>query len=302
MLLINGEKIETSYFSNTEVRIKEFKELIKDVNYIELKYETEKKDYKINDDLMQLYFVKQEFDSMGIEVNLVLWSMPYQRMDHKNADDLYTLPYVAKFIKDLHFRKILVIEPHSKKTLEFLGDGTVIYYPVAKWINKMLDYEIDNFVLVFPDAGAYERYKNMLPDDVNICVFSKKRNHYTNEIIEHSVIEGKILKDSNCLIVDDICSSGQTLMDVANYAKEAGAYEIVVIVAHCENEALKREILKPNSSVRGMLTSNSMISCKHDKILYNKIDKIDILNLLGYTIEPVKEIPHHLTKYVETKK
>lgn len=278
MILINGEILKTSYFSNTEVRIKEFTRYIKSAgNYIELKYETERSNYKINNDLMILYFVKQEFDSMGIDVSLVLWSMPYQRMDHKNADDILTLPFVAKFLNDLNFKKILVIEPHSEKTKEYLRKDAVIVYPVADWINNaIINTDSDNVVVAFPDAGAYERYKDSLDTNIKTCVFSKKRDHKTNEIVHHKILRGDIAKGSTCFIVDDICSSGGTLLDVADYAKSVGAAKVIVIVAHCENEALKREILKPESSVDMMYTSNSMISAVHPKIAYMKIDEENI--------------------------
>ena len=284
MLYINGNQIKTSYFSNTEVRVKDFMQHIKSINnYIELKYETERLDYKINDDLMQLYFLKQEFESMHIEVSLVLWSMPYQRMDHKNVDDLYTLPYVANFLKSLNFKKILVIEPHSEKTAEFLGDVAKIVYPVATWIKSAVKAEKSvnsDVVIVFPDKGAYERYKDMLDADVKTCVFTKKRNNYTNDIEAHYISQGEITNGSTCYIIDDICSSGQTLLDVACEAMKSGAKDINIIVGHCEDKALKGQILKQGSPVNKMYTSKSMISTIHPKIEYMDIPQEIIENWL----------------------
>lgn len=272
MILINETEITKSYFSNTEVRLKEFD--CGGYIVVELKYETENESYKVNDDLMCLYFVKQELDRLNKKANLVLYSMPYQRMDHKSGTDIHTLPYVAKFINDLNFTEVIVIEPHSDKTVEYLADNATMIYPVPRmlrWItndNELCHIENkDDIYVIFPDAGAFRRYRDEL-EGYNICVFTKKRDHETNQIVKHELSIGQITRGSICFILDDICSSGQTLLDVAYYAKMAGASKVYVVVAHCENRALEGELLKPYSPVDMMYTTTSMISCDHPKITY----------------------------------
>ncbi len=273
MILINQTEIKKNYFSNTEVRIKEFD--CKGDIVVELKYETENESYKINDDLMCLYFIKQELDRLGKNAKLILWSMPYQRMDHKSGADIHTLPYVAKFINNLSFEEVVVIEPHSDKTEEYLNSNAKAQYLVPKILNVVINddefrsfEDEENICIIFPDAGAYHRYLPKLEEKHNICVFDKRRNHETNKIMEHKISVGKIKKDEICFILDDICSSGQTLLDVAYYAKMSGASKVYVVVAHCENKALEGELLKSSSPVDMMYTTTSMISCKHPKIKY----------------------------------
>lgn len=275
MLLLNDHIITVTYFLNTEARIEEITNYLLPsgspwFNKLSLKYDTEIDDYKINNDLMILYFIKQELDRLNAATVLELWSMPYQRMDYKNEGDLYTLPYVAKFLSDLNFKQIIVIEPHSQMTMEHLYVHP--YYPVTYWLKQIRKENmipIEGKVhIVFPDYGAFERYQNDLEKEEDICVFSKKRDHKSNSIVEHDLSQGKITKGSTCFILDDICSSGNTLYNVALYAKKEGATKVYVIVAHCEYTAIKGNLLTKDSPVDQMFTSKSMISCEHSKIIY----------------------------------
>lgn len=278
MIFVNGNKVEKDYFSNTEVRIKEF-EIENWYNYVVLQYETENKEYKINDDLMILYFIKKQIDiyfrQEGREkayVSLILKTMPYQRMDHKSGKYIHTLPFVADFIKSLNFEEIHVIEPHSSETKKYLGENAKMYYPVVSMLNNVIDNELaeiyGNVHIVFPDAGAYERYNESLDGKYDVCVFEKKREYDTNSIVSHEISKGHISRGSTCFILDDICSSGQTLLDVAYYAKMAGAKKIYIITAHCEALAFKSGLLNKNGPVTHMFTTSSMISCEHPKITY----------------------------------
>lgn len=271
MILVNDVELKKDYFSNTEVRIHEF-QINAYYNRIDLKYETENPEYKINDDLMILYFVKQEFDKAGVQVDLYLRTMPYQRMDHKSGRYLHTLPYVAKFINDLKFKEVFVIEPHSSETKKYLDDNARMIYPVVDMLKNIIDSALAEIVgdihVVFPDAGAFKRYNESLTWECDVCVFTKKREHDTNNIIKHEISTGHITRGSTCFILDDICSSGQTLLDVAYYAKMAGAAKIYVVTAHCENLALQGELLSKRSPINMMFTTNSMISCEHPKITY----------------------------------
>lgn len=278
MILFNYQEIEKDYFSNSEVRIADFKKRVQPYsNRIDLKYETENPEYKVNDDLMILYFIKQElYKNCGnVAVDLYLRTMPYQRMDHKSGNYLHTLPYVAKFINDLGFTNIYVVEPHSEMTKKYLGGNAEMIFPMAdmlKEVKSRVLIEVKEHI-VFPDAGAYERYGKALKEEglvteEDICVFSKKRDHDTNKIVQHELSQGNITKGSRCFILDDICSSGKTLLDVAYYAKMAGAKYIYIVVVHCENTALSSDLLKEDSPVDEMFTTTSMISCYHPKITY----------------------------------
>lgn len=277
MIYINGQPIVKEYFSNTEVRITEISALLNQYSLeakVELKYETENKDYKVNDDLMILYFVKKELDRINYEAELVLWSMPYQRMDHKNEGYLQTLPYAAEFIKSLEFKSIKVIEPHSEMT-ELLLSGTkhTTLYPVINWALEVIeDFTTPNteIVIAFPDRGAYERYGESFQNN-NFCVFRKQRDGVSNQIIHHAIEIGNIPVGATCIILDDICSTGKTLLDVAYYAKMAGAKKVFVVVGHCENIALERGVVSDDSPIDLLFTSKSMINCKHEKIRYMNI-------------------------------
>lgn len=272
MLRFNGENIHVRYFSNTECRIEDIYKDIRDKNVVELLFETDWVGYKINEDLMNLLFVSSELKRHGKNATLVLYSMPYQRMDRKCGNDIYTLGPVCEYINWLGFEEVVVVDPHSSATLELLNNVRDIY-PLIQWLPKVkeeIGFTKDDYI-VFPDEGAARRY-DKYDLDANICFCKKRRNEISNHIVESKVISGHVKPGSKCIIVDDLCSTGGTLLKCCNLLKEMGVGEVYVIITHCEAKALTSPILDKDSSVIKMFTSRSNMSKEHDKIEYLDIN------------------------------
>lgn len=91
----------------------------------------------------------------------------------------------------------------------------------------------DNLLVIAPDVGAMERarcYADLIGCDVG-C-FNKRRDYSKlvngkNPIIAHDYL-GTSMKDKNIIIVDDMISSGGSVLDVALEAKEHGANKVIV--------------------------------------------------------------------------
>ena len=94
----------------------------------------------------------------------------------------------------------------------------------------------------------------------------KKRNWETGNI-EGLDVAGCVdkIKDSNILIVDDICSRGGTFYHSAKKLKELGAKNIYLYVTHCENTILDGDLLN-SGLVEKVYTTNSIFTKEHEKI------------------------------------
>lgn len=111
------------------------------------------------------------------------------------------------------------------------------FYPTHIILNKLIEKEKDNMkdlLVISPDMGAMERaryYAEMLGCDVG--VFYKRRDlskvvNGKNPIVEH-VYMGADVKDKNIIVVDDMISSGQSMIEVAKEVKEKGAKSVYLI-------------------------------------------------------------------------
>ena len=150
----------------------------------------------------------------------------------------YSLKVVTNMIKSCGARKMYVLEAHSDKTLTLLNaEPWKCYFDSAK--NQIFaNYVWDNAKLVvFPDAGACERYANTTHI---VATFKKVRDLETGNIksLEPTTAEDvQLIKDRNdILIVDDLCDGGGTFVGIAKRIKEINPNaKLSIIVTHMVN-------------------------------------------------------------------
>lgn len=261
MVKLNGKQIVTERFPNNETKVKDIDKYIqKEGNILEFKYLTDA-------DLITLMFVKQRIDEEQVPCTLFIWYMPYSRMDRKIPGDLFTLKYACDFINWLEFEKIVVMEPHSEKTVQMLERVKPIY-PVKDWVRaESLSEQVQ---VVFPDKGAAARYANS--GYKNVCIMEKTRNPITGRIEKMRIKEGVVVPGSKCIIIDDLCSQGGTFARAGNLLKAAGASEVILVVSHCEETIFKGTLLEENSPISMVYTSTSIMEKEHPKIKYMDVN------------------------------
>ena len=111
------------------------------------------------------------------------------------------------------------------------------FYPTNRILEELLHNEkeiVNNLLVIAPDMGAMERarfYAEMLGCDVG--VFYKRRDlskvvNGKNPIVEH-VYMGACTKDKDIIVVDDMISSGISMLDVSRELKSKGARKIYLV-------------------------------------------------------------------------
>ena len=96
-----------------------------------------------------------------------------------------------------------------------------------------LNVDKDHLMIISPDEGAMHRavyLSNIL--GVDMGMFYKRRDYSVvvngkNPIVAHEFL-GADLKGKNAIIVDDMISSGESMLDVAKQIKERGANRVFV--------------------------------------------------------------------------
>ena len=251
-------------FPNNETKIKDFEEIIEENNLLEFTY-------REDGDLVRLMFVKRRIEEKPSQCTLVINYMPYSRMDRKIDGDLFTLQYVCRFINELNFNQVYIVEPHSSKTTELIERSTAIY-PALNWLPEIMsDLKFtDNDRIVFPDKGAASRYKDC--NYKNVCIFEKTRNPLTGKIENMVLKEGSLPQGAKCVIVDDLCSAGGTFAWAGSILKDRGASDVRLIVTHCEPTVFSGKLLSEDSPIDLVYTSRSMMDTEHPKLNYMNLN------------------------------
>lgn len=103
-------------------------------------------------------------------------------------------------------------------------------------INENKNVDFSNLIIISPDLGASDKakyYAEML--NVKYGIFEKNRDYSKvidgkNKIISHDYL-GPDLSGKDIFVVDDMISSGESMIDVAREAKRRGANKIYVAVS-----------------------------------------------------------------------
>lgn len=256
MIKVNRVPIEVTKFPNGESLIKRdfARPQIKDYK-VSLKFESDL-------DLIHLAMIKHEIDEVNGEAILQLPYVPYSRMDRTEGKNVFTLKAICKLINSLNFKEVHILEPHSDVCIALLDRVIPYNYTTQQLLPKALKETGLNLndvdYLVFPDGGAEKRYSKQV-NCKNILTAIKHRDFTTGDIKSLEII-GKPTEKFNAIIVDDLCSKGGTFMLTANKLKEMGADKIYLVVSHCENTILDGDVLKEDSPIEKVFTTNSILN------------------------------------------
>lgn len=171
----------------------------------------------------------------GSEVELFMGYVPHARMDRvKKYTEIFTLKHFCKTINDMNFYAVYIIDPHSNVTSALL-DRVTVFQPIDN-IEKAIK-ESSAEVLFYPDEGAAKRYNGIF--DMPTTFGVKDRDWGTGRINSLILMNPEMVAGKRILIVDDICSYGNTFARAAKALRNAGAVSVDLYVTHCEPNIFK---------------------------------------------------------------
>ena len=255
MICINGQKVNPEYFPDGTLRLN----ITPVGNNADIVWQFEN-----NEELIVLYFTVKHLREHGTNnLNLHMPYIPNARMDRvKNEDEVFTLKYFADFINSLQFDNVIVRDPHSQVSLQYIQH--IKCEDIRPIITKLCDTLLtQKDVVFFPDEGSCKRYQGYLNHPFIYGV--KERDWKTGKILGLRV-EGNVPPAPfNVLIIDDISSYGGTFYHSAKKLKELGANKIWLYVTHCENSILQGELIK-SGLVEKIYTTRSVFTQQHPLI------------------------------------
>ena len=113
------------------------------------------------------------------------------------------------------------------------------FMPTYQFLKALLDaapdlkFDNKHFMVISPDEGALNRavyFANVLGADVGM--FYKRRDYSTivngkNPIVAHEFL-GDSVEGKDCVVIDDMISSGGSMLDVCRQMKERGARRVFI--------------------------------------------------------------------------
>lgn len=263
MIKINNVQITNERFPNGELKLneKQIKKACNKFGEIEMVEYTHESDGSMIELFLVVRYIQDILEKA--DVRLYLKYMPYSRMDRQVETSAFTLKYLSDWITSWGVTTINVGEAHSDVTPALLGAyNENLSERIFEFIKEKISFDSSKDVVFFPDAGAQKRYHALKYPNL---VGFKHRDWETGEIKSLEVCGKVPTKPFKAVIVDDLCSFGGTFLHSAKKLRELGATEVYLVVAHCENNVLKGELIN-SGLVNRIYTTDSIFTEKHNLV------------------------------------
>lgn len=265
---------DTSSFSDGELSIK-----IKEDLYQQDVIITHQLYPDVNQNLLQLLFLINAAKKRGAKhIYVIIPYFAYSRMDHKKHDhDFITASCIASLLEAAGLESLITIDLHSSQVEGFFRTPVKNITMLELFEDTFKSAANKNTVVVSPDIGGKIRSTSMSEFiGAPLAVIYKQRD--ASNVVTMNGIMGDV-KGKDCILVDDILGSGQTIINAIQVLEEAGAKSIEVAISHNLMDISSGVLEKILSKVKRFSVSNS-IPIDYNKLglLSKKLNMVDIRN------------------------
>ncbi len=164
---------------------------------------------------------------------LVIPYLGYARQDREFlAGEVVTMKVIAKMFKSIGVSKIIVVDIHSKLAFSHfkIPKRNVSAIPVL--VEEFKKMKLNAPLVVSPDKGGTARVKEFARlFGTNYIVLDKKRDRKTGKVrIKTKDLQG--VKGKDLVIVDDMISSGGSIIKATEFLKTKKCGKIMVGCTH----------------------------------------------------------------------
>ncbi|HLC61592.1 MAG TPA: ribose-phosphate diphosphokinase [Candidatus Nanoarchaeia archaeon] len=225
----------------------------------------------ISDCLIEVILASATAKELGAKkIILIAPYFPYLRQDKRfHAGESLSQGIIAGLI-DKYFYEVLVIDPHlhRKNSLNQIFKIKSTRLTANDLIADYIRKNIKNPILIGPDSESYKWARNVAEKiGAESRILTKTR--YSSYYVKVKLNKKIDLRDRNVVIVDDIVSTGHTIIEASKLLRKLGAKNIYCICVHgiFIEDALKK--LKKNKI--NVISTNT---------IPNKASKIDVSGII----------------------
>ncbi len=188
--------------------------------------------------------VKRIIAAASGKTNSITVILPFlyeSRQHRRSSRESLDCAFALQELSNMGVKNVVTFDAHDARVQNAIPlsgmDNIIPTYQFVKALLKSTDdLEIDSqhMMIISPDEGAMHRaiyFANML--EVNIGMFYKRRDYSVmvdgrNPIVAHEYL-GESVEGKDVLVIDDMVSSGDSILDVATELKRRNARRVFCI-------------------------------------------------------------------------
>ena len=271
-----AKKLKAAYV-NTETRVfpdGESKIIVKNIPKKKIILVVQSTFPPVDSNLLHLLSIISKARKFSSKIYAVIPYMGYARQDREFLDgEIITVSVVGKMLKSVGAKKVIVIDIHSKLALKQLGISSENVSAISNLAAYIKTLKLKDPLVVSPDQGGKDRaaeFASFLK--IDFLALKKHRDRKTGKI---NIITSKVLvKDRDLILVDDMISTGGSIIKATQFLKKQKCRRIYVACTHAllMNDAEKK-IKK--AGVTSIISTNT---------IPGKTSKVDISKTIAKAI------------------
>jgi ribose-phosphate pyrophosphokinase len=183
--------------------------------------------------LIQLLMIAKKCTDNGAQhVCAVIPYLGYARQDRAFLEgEVVSIDLVAKLFETVGVEHIITVDIHSQLAMSYFASiKNVSSVPLlADYASKM---KLRDPIAVSPDAGGTNRAKEFARLlDLDVIVLKKSRHRVTGEVTVDEKLQMDISR-RDAIVIDDIISSGGSIIKAAEVLHKKGVGRIYAMCAH----------------------------------------------------------------------
>lgn len=227
----------------------------------------------IDQHLMQLFMIIYKCKQDGAsDICVVNPYLAYARQDKVFVNgEIVTVDLIGQILASLGTTKLITIDTHSPGSLNYsfeTVDLTAIP-SLASYVKKNIS--LKKPIVISPDEGGIQRAKKFAGlIDIDMLSLIKSRDRFTGDV-SISFSKQQPLENRDALIVDDMVSTGNSIIKATEILKKNNIDNVYVICTHALLlDDAKEKLLK--AGIKEVISTNS---------IPNEFAKVDLSDVIS---------------------
>lgn len=232
----------------------------------------------VNDHIIELALIADALRRSG--AHMITAVIPYFGYSRKEKQSRVGEPISAKVVADLivttGINKVVCLDLHADAIVGFFNVPVIYLSALDVLAARLKKEKISSPLVVAPDVGGVKRARNFATIlNAPLAVIEKHRSTDTRDKMEVLSMSGEVMGDT-AIIIDDVISTGGTIIRSAEALKAKGVKKIYVCATHGVFAGNAYEKIEA-SPINKMFVTDSIPMHKKS----SKIEVVSVSNLLA---------------------
>lgn len=243
--------------------------------------------HPVNDHLMEILIMIDACKRAGARsITAIIPWLPYSRKDKKDhRQDPITGKLVADMLETAGIDRLIALDLHADAIEGFFHVPVINLKAFDLFAKHLEDQQIDTseLVVVAPDMGGAKRARRFAERlSAHVVILEKMRQHNSPDT-EIMTMIGDV-HNKHAIVIDDMTSSGGTLINTAAFLKSRGARRVDTCISHAILAEQAPERIQA-SQIDSLITTNS-VPIPTEKMA----DNFTILSIADLIAEEIKRL------------